>query len=289
LGAILGVQFSAQHVPNWITPDNAKAAILDGTGKGIKVAVLDTGIEAVHPGLARMKLLDDVAIVSEGNTLNVTAGEGQDIYGHGTAIAGVIHTIAPEAEIGSFRVLGHQLGSRTPILCEGVRQALEMGYDILNCSIGCPGVSKYLMGFKTWIDEAYLKGVHIVTACSNENFRFREWPSHFPSVISVSMVRTDRIDTLFYRQGCLVEFAARGENVDLLWKGGGTKRSSGSSFAAPVAAAILARLLSVYPKLSPLAAKELLRETSEPWPNSLDTFYGDTEILTDHNRSNVPC
>jgi len=226
-----------------------------------------------------MKLLDDIAIVSEGNTLNACAGEGQDVYGHGTAIAGIIHAIAPEAEIGSFRVLGHQLGSRTTILCEGVRQALEMGYSILNCSIGCPGVSKYLMGFKTWIDEAYLKGVHIVTACSNENFRFREWPSHFPSVISVSMVRTDRMDKLFYRRGHLVEFAARGENIELLWKGGGTKKSSGSSFAAPVAAAILARLLSVYSDLSPLVAKELLRETSEPWSDSLDSDYSHTQIL----------
>jgi len=256
-------------VTSWISPNEAKAAIRNGTGEGIKVAILDTGIEVMHPGLARMKLLDDVAIVSEGNTLHVYAGEGQDVYGHGTAIAGIVHSIAPKAEIGSFRVLGHQLGSRTPILCEGVRQALEMGYKILNCSIGCPGVSKYLIGFKTWVDEAYLMGAHIVTACSNENFTFREWPSHFPSVISVNMARTNRIDTLFYRRGNLVEFAARGENIDLLWKGGGKKKSSGSSFAAPVATGILARLLSTYPELSPLAAKELLRQTSEPWSKSL--------------------
>jgi hypothetical protein len=83
------------------------------------------------------------------------------------------------------------------------------------------------------------------------------------------MARTDCVDTLFYRPGDLVEFAARGENVDLLWRGGGRKKSSGSSFAAPVATAILARLLSAYPDLSPLAAKELLIRTSEPWTQSL--------------------
>jgi len=256
-------------VTSWISPDEAKAAIRDATGEGIKVAILDTGVEVTHPGLTRMKLVDDIAIVSEVNTLHVCAGEGQDVYGHGTAIAGIIHSIAPEAEIGSFRVLGHQLGSRTPIVCEGVRQALDRGYKILNCSIGCPGVSKYLMGFKAWVDEAYLMGAHIVTACSNENFTFQEWPSHFPSVISVNMARTNRVDTLFYRRGNLVEFAARGENIDLLWKDGGKKTSSGSSFAAPVATAILAKLLSAYPGLSPLAAKELLRQTSEPWSKSL--------------------
>jgi subtilisin family serine protease len=226
---------------SWISPEEAKAAIRGATGKGVKIAILDSGVEIVHPGLARMKLVDDIAILTEGNTLHVCAGDGQDLYGHGTAIAGIIHSIAPDAEIGSFRVLGHQLASRTPIHCEGVRQALDRGYEVLNCSVGCPGISKYLMGFKTWVDEAYLKGVHIVTACSNENFTFREWPSHFPSVISVNMARTDRADTLFYRPGNLVEFAA------------------------PVAAAILARLLSAYPGLSPLVAKELLCRTSEPW------------------------
>jgi subtilisin family serine protease len=252
-----------------ISSAEANAAIRAATGEGVKIAILDTGVETAHPGLSRMKLVDDIAIIPADNAFQVCPGESQDLYGHGTAIAGIIHRLAPGAQIGSFRVLGYQLGSRTPIVCEGARQALDKGYQILNCSVGCPGVSKYLIGFKTWIDEAYLKGTHIVTACSNENFTFREWPSHFPSVISVNMARTDRDNVLFYRPGNLVEFAARGENVDLLWIGGGKKKSSGSSFAAPVATAILARLLSAYPNLSPLAAKELLKRTSEPWSRSL--------------------
>jgi subtilisin family serine protease len=253
----------------WISPDAANAAIRSRTGEGIKIAILDTGVEAAHRGLAGLILLDDIAILSEDNSLHVCPGGGQDLHGHGTAIAGIIRSIAPEVEIGSFRVLGHHLSSRTPIVCEGFRQALDRGYHILNCSFGCPGVSRYLMAFKTLVDEAYLKGAHVVTACSNENFTFREWPSHFPSVISVNMARTDRLDTLIYRPGSLVEFAASGENVDLLWSGGGRKRSSGSSFAAAVATAILARLLSAYPDLSPLAAKELLKRISKPWSEAL--------------------
>src|ERR1700746_4196601 len=80
---------------------------------------------------------------------------------------------------------------------------------------------------------------------------------------------TDRGEVLFYRPGSLVEFAARGEDVELLWNNGNRVKASGSSYAAPVASAILARLISIYPGLSPLAAKELLRLTAEPWSQSV--------------------
>ena len=53
------------------------------------------------------------------------------------AIASIIRQVAPEAKIGSFRVLGEQLRSRTAIICEGARLALDCGYQVLNCSFGC--------------------------------------------------------------------------------------------------------------------------------------------------------
>jgi subtilisin family serine protease len=255
----------------WISVEQGKTAIRTGTGKGVKVAILDSGVENAHAGLGGLKLVDDIAIVAETNSIQICPGEGKDIYGHGTAIAGIIHSTAPDAELGSFRVLGSSLRSRTQVICEGVRQALERGYQILSCSLGCEGSSRFLLGYKVWIDEAYLEGVHAVSACAHEGFAKREWPSHFSSVISVDMARTDRGDVLFYRPGCLVEFAARGEDVELLWNNGNRVKASGSSYAAPVASGILARLISIYPGLSPLAAKELLRLTAEPWSQSLTT------------------
>ena len=253
----------------WISPEEAQAAMRNGTGKGVKVAIIDSGVENGHTGLAGLHLVDDIAIVPQENSLQICPGGAWDIYGHGTAIAGIIHSLAPDAEIGSFRVLGPKLRSRTQVICEGVRQALDRGYQILSCSLGCEGSSKFLLGYKVWIDEAYLEGAHVVSACAQEGLTKREWPSHFSSVISVDMARTDRGDVLFYRPGSLVEFAARGEDVDLLWNNGNRVKASGSSYAAPVASAILARLISIYPRLSPLAAKELLRLTAEPWSQSV--------------------
>jgi subtilisin len=211
-----------------------------------------------------LTLEDDLAILDTGSQLSVVPGEGRDVFGHGTAIAGILRQLAPEARIGSFRVLGEQLRSRTLIIREGARQALERGYHILNCSFGCSR-EEHVLFYKDWIDEAYLRGRHIVAACNNQDFTKREWPGHFPSVITVHFARCERPDAIFFRRGQMVEFAARGEDIEVAWLGGQRKKVTGSSFAAPHAAALLARLLSHSPTLAPLQAKALLQQLAEPW------------------------
>jgi len=249
----------------WPTIDEARSFLKTGRGRNIKIAVLDSGIDLSHPLLDGLTLEDDIAVVENDSRLSVVGGEGRDVYGHGTAIAGIIREIAPEAKIGSFRVLGDQLRSRTQIIREGARCALERGYHILNCSFGCRREEHALL-YKDWIDEAYLRGSHIVAACNNHDFSSREWPGHFPTVITVSFARCQRPDALFCRKGHMVEFAARGEDIEVAWLHGGWKKVTGSSFAAPHAAALLARLLSHSPELSTLHAKALLLRLAEPWP-----------------------
>ena len=89
----------------WLSPGEAAEAIKRGRGKGIKIAILDSGVEASHPALGGLELVDDVAIMEEGQRLKVVPG-GVDRFGHGTAIASVLRRVAPEAELGSFRVFG---------------------------------------------------------------------------------------------------------------------------------------------------------------------------------------
>jgi subtilisin family serine protease len=114
--------------------DEARQALTSGTGKGVRIAVLDSGIEVDHPGLVGRELADDLHVVDSGIQVEVKSGDGTDIFGHGTAIAGVIRPIAPDAEIGSIRVLGESLASRSVIIREGIRQAIDRDYRILNCS-----------------------------------------------------------------------------------------------------------------------------------------------------------
>jgi subtilisin family serine protease len=256
-------------VKTWITIEEARAAIVSGTGKGVRIAVLDSGIQVAHPGLQGLRLIDDLAFKSDGNTVQVEPGVGTDVNGHGTGIAGIIRALAPDAKIGSFRVLRmglFDLTSKRDIIQRAAFEAIDRRYQILNCSFGCRGEKEFIMEFKDWVDDAYVKGVHVISACSNRDFTEREWPAYFPTVITVDKMNVDRVDRFFYRPGNLVEFVAKGQYSDLLSLDGQKKDGFGTSFAAPVATALLARLISVHPGLSPLAAKELLRLVAEPWP-----------------------
>lgn len=239
-----------------------------GRGHGVRIAVLDSGVEWSHPDLAKVRRGDDLVIVEQDGCLEAVPAEshGQDVFGHGTAVAGILHEMAPEAEIGSFRVLDLRNQSQSEMICFGAQLAIERGYHILNCSFGARLKGQVLM-FKSWVDRAYLGGTHVVAACNNEDFRKPEWPGDFASVITVNMLATPERECLFRNQpGTLVEFAALGVNVNVPWKGGIRRAATGSSFAAPRAAGLLARMLSIFPHLTPLQAKTLLHQIASGLP-----------------------
>lgn len=251
-----------------LTAEQAADAIFRGRGRGVRIAVLDTGVETSHPELANVRWADDLAIVEEDFRLQTVPGEGKDLFGHGTAVAGIIHRMAPEAEIGSFRVLGSSVDAKTTVVLQGARMAIERGYHIINCSLGCTIVD-HVLRYKHWVDDAYVKGVHVVAACNNQDFSRQEWPAFFSSVIAVNMARTERDGVIYYKPGSLVEFAAQGVDVEVPWADGTIKRVTGSSFAAPKVAGMLACLLSEVPGLPPLEAKAVLHRLAQPWTRDL--------------------
>lgn len=243
----------------WPSPEDAREAIRTGDGAGIRIAVIDSGIDATHPALEGLDLADDISVSSDGIRLTVRENDGRDVFGHGTAVAGILRDIAPGAEIGNFRALDGQNRSRSFVIAECVRQAISRGYHIINCSFGCRGLAKYVMDYKEWIDAAYVGGIHVVAAGSNLNDSVREWPAHFPSVIGVGVADCDP-DEIRFRPDRLVSLAAKGERVRVPWLGGGWRVETGSSFAAPRVSGFVARLLSVHPGLGPGLVKALLQQ-----------------------------
>jgi subtilisin family serine protease len=253
-------------MPAWISLEQATRALKEGDGSGVSVAVVDSGIQTSHPQLNGISLRDDIAVVPQGHKLTVIPGNGLDVFGHGTAVAGIILSLAPECQLGNFRVLGIANTSKTEIIQRATQEALDRGYKVLNCSFGC-AVQQQVLRYKSWVDEAYLKGVHVVAACNNQDFRIPEWPAYFPSVVAVNIAQTEDDQIFYYQRGTLVEFGAKGINVKVPWVGSREKVVTGSSFAAPRLAALLARLLSVYPDTAPIQAKAILHKIAQPWQN----------------------
>lgn len=239
----------------WISPEQAADAMKRGDGRRVRIAVLDSGIESSHPNFSGRRLHDD--LVSEANG-HIREGKGEDLYGHGTAIAGIIWRLAPKAEIGSFRVLGSSLSARTTQVSVAARRCLSLGYQVLNCSFGC-GISGHLPLYKEWVDHALLSGVHVVAASGSPEVS--EWPAHLSSVLGVDCALSNE-GGLRYLPGRIVEFAAPAAEVRVPWKHGGQRVMTGSSFAAAWLSGMLARLLSVYPEIDPFLAKSLLRRVA---------------------------
>ncbi|MCK9588832.1 MAG: S8 family serine peptidase [Terrimicrobiaceae bacterium] len=240
----------------WSSPERAVAAMAAGTGAGVRVAVLDSGIEISHPEFAGKTLRDDCAVAEDG-TLSALGGEGADAYGHGTAVAGMIWKTAPAAEIGSFRVLSAKLSARTAAVALAAERAIGLGYHILNCSFAC-GFAAHLPIYKQWLDRAYLAGVHVVAA--SDSTLQPEWPAHFPHVIGVSSAGRGEPGALLQGGPGLIEFSSPTENSLLPWKGGGCRTLTGSSFAAARVSGLVARILSAEASPDALQMKALLRQ-----------------------------
>lgn len=250
----------------WISPDQANTAAISADGYGVKIAIIDSGIETDHPTLRELVVADRLSVSIRRNQAHIEEDAAGDVYGHGTAVAGLVHRVAPRATLGSFRVLRpNGVPTEPAAIHAAVIEALDRGYQVINCSFGTPGTPEDVMVFKDWIELAYLAGAHTVAACGNIDPAEREWPSHFATPISVGICPLPE-GQIGYRAGQLVDFAAAGEGLRVPWKGGIEKTVLGSSFATPQVSGIVARVLSAHPDLSPPLMKAALRHIASAVP-----------------------
>jgi subtilisin family serine protease len=237
-------------------PDRVtRAWALDGaTGKGVRVCVLDSGVEPDHPAVGPIEAAVAVAIGEDGEATVAPDDEG-DLCGHGTACAGIIRALAPECEIHSVRVLGQGFTGSGPILLAGLRWAVEQGFDVINMSLSTTK-RQFAEVLHELADTAYFNRTILVA--SAHNMPVESYPWRFSSVISVgSHAETDSM-TFFYNPDPPVEFFARGVDVELPWLGGGMIRATGNSFATPHMSGICTLVRSKHPELTPFQLKSVL-------------------------------
>ena len=230
-------------------------------GHGVDVAVVDSGVEAGHPAVGTV---DGAVAVSwdpaAPDGVRFDAGPHPDLFGHGTACAGIIRRLAPDCRIHSVRVLGDRLTAKGPVFAAAVRWAIEAGMDVVNLSLSSAR-EEYLPLFHDLADEAYFAGVTLV--CAVNNTPVPSYPSEFAAVLSVAATDPLPDDGFLYNPRPPVEFGAPGIDVEVPWLGGGSIVATGNSFAAPHMSGLVARLLSKHPGLTPFQVKTVLHALAD--------------------------
>ena len=247
----------AMNLPSGITREWAWG---DATGKGVKVAIIDSGVDASHPyvGAVAGGVVVEPAPDLPGGA-RVIETEHEDLFGHGTACAGVIRKAAPECDIYSVRVLGSRLTGRGVVFAAGLRWAIEAGMDVVNLSLST-GASRFFGQFHELADAAYF--ANTVLVCAVNNVPAPSYPSQFASVVSVASHEGNDPFEVTYNPDPPVEFGAPGVEVEVAWLGGRTVHATGNSFACPHIAGLVARILSKHPGLTPFQVKTVLHEVA---------------------------
>jgi subtilisin len=240
-------------LPNPITADWAWGG---SEGAGVRVAVVDSGIDAGHPAVGRVAggvaLSYDPAAPDQ---VRAVDGPHEDLFGHGTACAGIIRSLAPEADLYSVRVLGARLTGKGMVFAAGLRWAIANRMQVVNLSLST-GKRDYFAVFHELVDEAYFAKVMLV--CAVNNLAGPTYPSQYASVFSVAANEATDPYRFDYNPAPPVEFGAPGIDIEVPWLGGSTIKATGNSFAAPHIAGLVARVLGKHPGLTPFQVKTIL-------------------------------
>jgi subtilisin len=236
-----------------VTPDWAWGG---SSGEGVKVAVLDSGIDATHPEVGPVRGYVAIREDDSGQLVYDTEPHDDGI-GHATACASVIRSLAPSCELYSVKVLGAGNTGMAPVFAAGLRWALDNGMNVCNLSLGTTN-REFFGVFHELADRAYFSNIALVTAANN--MPFPSFPSLYSSVISVASHAKQDPYTFYYNPNPPVEFGALGIDVRVAWINHTHITATGNSYAAPHISGLVAKILGKHPKLTVFQLKTILRQ-----------------------------
>jgi subtilisin len=242
--------------PAWPSRFTREWAWGGSTGKGVRVAIVDSGVDPDHPLVGKVQ---QAVTIGDPDKVEVLPDTEGDLCGHGTACAGIVRSIAPDCEIVSVRVLGAGYTGSGPVLMAGLEWAVDEKFDLINMSLSTTKrqFSEFLHELA---DDAYFNNTMIVA--SAHNMPVESYPWRFSSVLSVGSHDQKGPLTFFYNPDPPVEFFAPGLDLDVPRIGGSTLRCSGNSFATPHMTGICALILGKHPELTPFQLKSVLHGTA---------------------------
>lgn len=283
---------------NWLTPGEVESKVI-GEKKEVVVAVLDTGIDLLHPDLNGRLWLDskrckDGQVHDQDNAchgfnfIEMNSKISDDV-GHGTHVAGliaananalgVVGVAASEIKIMPVKVVNNQTQDFvqngrmiTDIFADGIRYALQNGADVINISLGWPKLVE-TPKIRIAITKAIESGVAIIAAAGNNGKDVPTFPCAYEGVICVGAMDNQGKITEYSNFGGKVDLVAPGENIISTYPGNLESRSlgiqgyevkQGSSQAAPLVSAIVATLKLINPDITLDEVKARLYQTSRP-------------------------
>lgn len=214
-------------------------------GKGVLVAVLDTGVDTNHPDLQ--------GAIKDARDFTGSMFGPEDRQGHGTWCVSSIAArqgnsvgiagIAPDCQVISGKVLGDDGSGTDNTIERGMKWAMEMGADIVSLSLGGPDMGQRLLTvFREYLS---VRGRFIFAAAGNDGKpNSVNYPAKWPECICVAAVDKQGRIARFSSRGPRVDIAAPGVELAGAAPGGGYVRMSGTSMATPIAAGVGALCLA---------------------------------------------
>lgn len=237
------------------------------TANGIKIAVIDTGMDYTHTDLQGR-------YAGGYDTANDDTDPFDD-HGHGTHVSGIVAAaldgaglagVAPSGQILAIKALGADGSGYISDVVEAVDWAMNNGAQVINFSLGSTYDSKTL---ESKLNEAAAKGIVLVAAAGNTSGGSLLYPAAYGSVISVSA--TDANDNFASFSSVGAELAAPGVSITSTVPGNGYAAWSGTSMAAPHVAATVALMLAN----NQTNVRQNLQNTAiDLGPSGQDSYYG---------------
>ena len=251
-----------ENTPWGITRINL--AGVDRTGRGVKVGVLDTGVDSSHPDIGRN--------VKGGMDMISGAASARDDNGHGTHVSGTIAAlrngvgvvgVAPDASVYSVKVLDSRGSGKLSNLVQGMEWCVGQQIKVVNLSLSA---SKENQTFRDVVLAARRAGITMVCAAGNSGPSPNSvgYPARYIETIAVAAIDDRDSVPNFSSRGREIAVSAPGVDVLSTWPGRRYRKSSGTSMAAPHVTGAVALMLEADPALTPSEVKSILQSTSVP-------------------------
>jgi subtilisin len=251
----------AQQAIQWgVKRVDAPAAWAKTRGAGVKVAVIDTGLDRTHPDLAA-NIKGGWNAISKSDDFNDDEGHGTHCGGNIAALDNEIGVagVAPEAELYGVKVLDLHGAGWVDDIVAGMQWAVDHRMDVVSMSLGVTYANQALPDMATALKKA---GVTLVAAAGNNGDGTIDVPGAYPE--SIAVAASDEKDLLadFSSRGPAVAEIAPGVNVYSLSKNAGYEMRSGTSMATPHVAGLAALYISTHKGATPDQVRAALSAAS---------------------------